>query len=344
MEVAQPKVADMRYVDRLGPEDLLEMYRLLRLTREFEDRLCALWGRGGAVELPHGSQGQEAIAIGACYGLHPQDQVLPSLRTRGAFIARGVPTSLQMAGIFGKVTGPARGKSTTHHMADPARGVLLGTGLIGSDIPVAVGAALAFKLQKLDHIVVNFFGDGAAQRGDFHEGLNFAGVFRLPVVFVLENNGYAEYTPLAKHFAGASFACRAEGYGFPGEQVDGNNVLAVYEAVQRAAVRARAGEGPTLLECMTYRYRSHCEARAPDYLRQPAEIAAWQEKDPIVRFEAVLTERGLLGDDVKQQVAAAAKAEIEAAIRYAEESPFPPVEELGEGAYAPEEPALVRGR
>jgi TPP-dependent pyruvate/acetoin dehydrogenase alpha subunit len=334
----------MEYAEKLESKDLLEMYRLLKLTREFEDRLCGLWGRGGVVELPHGSQGQEAIAIGACYGLRLQDQVLPSLRTRGAFIVKGVPTKLQMAGIFGKVTGPARGKSTTHHMADPEHGVLLGSGLIGSDIPVAVGAALAFKLQKKDNIVVNFFGDGAAQRGDFHEGLNFAGVFKLPILFMLENNGYAEYTPLEKHFAGTNFACRAEGYGFPGERIDGNDVLAVYEAVQRAAARARAGEGPTLLECMTYRYRSHCEGQIPEYLRDPAEIAGWQEKDPICRFEAFLVERGLLDQAVMDKVAAGAKAEIESAVRFADESSFPPTEELKTGAYAPEDPTMVGGR
>ncbi len=334
----------MAYIEKLQPKDLLEMYRLLRLTREFEDRLCALWGHGGVVELPHGSQGQEAIAIGACYGLRPQDQVMPSLRTRGAFIVKGVPTSLQMAGIFGKATGPARGKSTTHHMADPEHGVLLGTGLIGSDIPVAVGAALAFKLQKKDNVVINFFGDGAAQRGDFHEGLNFAGVFKLPIVFVLENNGYAEYTPLEKHFAGDNFACRAEGYGFPGERIDGQKVLVVYEAVQRAIARARAGDGPTLLECMTFRYRSHCEARAPEYLRDPAMVASWHEEDPLCQFEAYLMGCGVLDESGKESAATAAQAEIAAAVRYAEESPFPPAEELTAGAYAPEDPTLVGGR
>lgn len=334
----------MEYADKLEPHDLLEIYRLLMRTREFEERLCALWGHGGVIELPHGSQGQEAIAIGACYGLRPQDQVLPSLRTRGAFISKGVPTSVQMAGIFGKVDGAARGKSTTHHMADPEHGVLLGSGLIGSDIPVAVGAALAFKLQKKDNIVVNFFGDGAAQRGDFHEGLNFAAVFKLPILFVLENNGVAEYTPLKKHFAGSDFACRAEGYGFPGLRIDGNDVLAVYEAVQQAAARARAGEGPTLLECVTYRMRSHCEARPPEYLRDPAELASWQEKDPILRYEALLFERGLLDNAGKAEVVAAAQAELDQAIRFAEESPFPPAGELITGAYAPEDPALIGGR
>jgi len=334
----------MAYTEKLEPRDLLEMYRLLRLTREFEDRLCALWGHGGVIELPHGSQGQEAIAIGACYGLQPGDQVMPSLRTRGAFIVRGVPAKVQMAGIFGKVGGPARGKSTTHHMADPAHGVLLGSGLIGSDIPVAVGAALAFKLRKEDHVVINFFGDGAAQRGDFHEGLNFAGVFKVPIIFVLENNGFAEYTPLEKHFAGSDFACRAQGYGFPGIRLDGNDVMAVYEGVQQAISRARSGEGPTLLECVTYRYRSHCEARVPDYLRNPDELAQWQEKDPIRLFEAYLESKGLLDETGRQAVAALVKEEIAAAVRYAEESPFPPAEELEQGAYAPEEMVMVGGR
>ena len=334
----------MEYSDKLTTKDLLEIYRLLVLTREFEDRLCALWGHGGVVELPHGSQGQEAIAIGSCYGLRLKDQVMPSLRTRGAFIVKGVPTSIQMAGIFGKVTGPARGKSTTHHMADPGRGVLLGSGLIGSDIPVAVGAALAFKLQKTDNLVVNFFGDGAAQRGDFHEGLNFAGVFKLPIIFVLENNGFAEYTPLKKHFAGSNFACRAEGYGFPGIRIDGNDVLAVYESVQVAAARARAGGGPTLLECVTYRMRSHCEARTPEYLRDTAEVEIWQKKDPILRYQKILVERGLLDDVGKQATAEAAKRELDSAIRFAEESPFPATDELLGGAYALEDPALVGGR
>jgi TPP-dependent pyruvate/acetoin dehydrogenase alpha subunit len=334
----------MPYVDLLEPKDFLEMYRQLKLTREFEDQLCAHWGHGGVVELPHGSQGQEAIAIGACYGLLPGDQVLPSLRTRGAFIARGVPTSLQFAGIYGKVDGPARGKSTTHHMADPQHGILLGSGLIGSDIPIAVGAALAFKLQKKINVVINFFGDGAAQRGDFHEGLNFAGVFKLPVVFVLENNGYAEYTPLEKHFAGSNFACRAEGYGFPGERIDGNDVLVVYEAVQKAIVRARAGEGPTLIECMTHRWRSHCEARAPEYLRDPAEVNSWHSEDPIIGLENFLIQRGLLNPADCEGIEKMVKEEIDAAIRFAEESPFPPEEILVEGTYAAEDPILVGGR
>ncbi len=314
------------------------MYRWRVLTREFEDCICTLWGKGGVIELPHGSQGQEAIAVGVCYNLRREDQVLRSLRTRGAFIVKGIPMDQQMAGTFGKAPGAARGKSTTHHMADPSRGILLGTGLVGSDITTAVGAALAFKLQRRDNVVIDFFGDGAAQRGEFNEGLNFAGVFKLPVVFVLENNQYAEFTPVHKHFAGDDFACRAQGYGFPGLRIDGNDVLAVYEATQEAIARARTGKGPTLLECITYRQCSHNEVWRPEYNRDPAEMAAWLVKGPICRFEARLAQRGLLDDEAKVRIAADVKEEVAAAIQYAEDSPFPDPDELLDWAYAPDEP------
>jgi pyruvate dehydrogenase E1 component alpha subunit len=334
----------MGYANQLTEKDLTQMYRWMVLTRAFEDRICGLWGKGGVVELPHGSQGQEAIAVGACYGLRKQDQVMPSLRTRGAFLVKGISVRVQMAGVYAKVTGPARGKATAHHMGDAERGVLLGSGIVGASITVAVGAALAFKLQRKDNIVVDFFGDGAAQRGDFHEGLNFAGVFRLPIVFVLENNGFSEYTPLSKHFAGSDFACRAQGYGFPGIRLDGNDVFAVYEAVQAAVERARAGGGPTLLECVTYRYRNHCEVLPPEALRDPAEIEQWRAKDPIPRMRAQLVQRGVITDALLRKLHAEVEAEIYDAITYAEGSPFPAPEELYKDVYAPEPPELVVGR
>lgn len=334
----------MGYADQLTEKDVIQMYRWMLLTRAFEDRICGLWGKGGVVELPHGSQGQEAIAVGACYGLRQQDQVMPSLRTRGAFLVKGISARVQMAGVYAKVTGPARGKATAHHMGDTERGVLVGSGIVGASITVAVGAALAFKLQRKDNVVVDFFGDGAAQRGDFHEGLNFAGVFKLPIIFVLENNGYSEYTPLSKHFAGSDFACRAQGYGFPGLRLDGNDIFAVYEAVQAAATRARAGEGPTLLECVTYRYRNHCEVQPPEAFRDPAEIEQWRAKDPIARMRTQLMQRGILTDAIERKVTAEVEAEIDDAIKYAEESPFPAPEELYKDVYAPENPELVVGR
>ncbi len=327
-----------QYPEKLTDADLLAMYRWLLLIREFEDRTCSLASQGGVYEMPHGSQGQEAISVGACYGLRKQDLVLPSLRTRGALIVKGIPVRLQVAGMFGKVDGAVRGKSTTHHMADPDRGVLLGTGLIGSDITTAVGAALALRLRDTDNVVVDFFGDGAAQRGDFHEGLNFAGVFRLPIVFVLENNHFAEYTPLNKHFAGDDFACRAQGYGFPGLRIDGNDVIAVYEAVQEALTRARTGNGPTLIECVTYRLRAHNEVKQPDYLRDAEELEAWHKKDPITLFETKLQQRGLLDESAILEMRRGVSEEIDDAITFAEESPFPDASELMDHVYAPDHP------
>jgi TPP-dependent pyruvate/acetoin dehydrogenase alpha subunit len=334
----------MGYADHLTATDLVQMYRMLVLTRAFEDKVTELWTTGVIVEGHHGSRGQEAIAIGACHGLRADDQVMPSLRSRGAFFARGIPARVQMAGMYARATGPAKGKATSHHMADPARGVLLSSGLIGSSLTVATGAALAFRYQHRDAMVVCFFGDGGAQRGDFHESLNFAGVFRLPIVYVLENNGWAEFTPLSKHFAGTDFACRAQGYGFPGVRIDGNDVLAVHEAVQTAAARARAGEGPTLIECVTYRMRGHTESQHPNYLRDPAEVEAWRAKDPLARFRAELERRGVLGEDQRHAIDMEAAAEVEDSVRFAAASPPPSTDELYRDVYVPDDPALVAGR
>ena len=330
--------------DELTESDLVQMYRWLVRIRAFENRAGELWSRGILVESPHGSQGQEAIAVGACYGLHDDDWVLPSLRTRGAFLVRGVPARVQMAGMFAKATGPARGKTTAHHMGDVGRRILPGSAIVGAGITVAVGAALAFKLERKESVVVDFFGDGAAQRGDFHEGLNLAGVMKLPIVFVLENNGYAEMTPLAKHFAGPDFACRAQGYGFPGVRLDGNDVLVVHDAVQAAVTRARAGEGPTLLECVTYRQRGHSESHLPTELRDPAEIEEWRTRDPILRMRERLVERGMLGDALARTIEFEADAEVDDAVKFAEESPLPAVGEIYQDVYAPESPELVVGR
>jgi TPP-dependent pyruvate/acetoin dehydrogenase alpha subunit len=328
----------------LSPDDLLKMYRWMLLTREFEDRICGLWGKPGVVELPHGSQGQEAIAVGACFGLRSDDYVLPSLRGRGVFLVRGVSARQQMAGVFARVDGAARGRATAHHMGDPARGILLGSAIVGASITLSVGAALGIKLQHRDAVVVEFFGDGAAQRGDFHEALNFAAVFRLPVVFLLENNGFAEYTPLSRHFAGTDFACRAQGYGFPGQQVDGNDILAVYQAVQHAVTRARAGEGPTLLECITFRQRNHCEVETPATYRDAAEVERWHARDPLVQLRTTLVSRGILSDGLVEQVQREVSAHIDDAVRFAEQSPLPDPAECASDVYAPEPAGLVVGR
>jgi len=324
----------VRPSDGLSGEDLLEIYRWMLLTRAYEDRAQELWSKGLVVESLHGSQGQEAVGVGACYGLRPDDVILPSLRTRAAFLVRGVPVRNFLAGMLGKATGAAGGKATAHHMGMRDAGVLLGSAIVGASIPVATGAALAFQMKGEDRVSVCFFGDGATQRGDFHEALNFAGVLRLPVVYVIENNGYAEFTPIAKHFAGQNLACRAEGYGFPGVTVDGNDVLAVYDAVGEAVSRARAGGGPTLVECMTYRQRGHSSSHPPTEGRDPAEVEAWLQRDPINLFRAELEKRGLLGDGVLDRIRASVDTEIDEAVQFAVESPLPDPADLYTDVYA----------
>ena len=329
----------MRPSDGLGGADLLAIYRWMLLTRAYEDRAQEMWSKGLVVESLHGSQGQEAIGVGACYGLRPGDVVAPSLRTRAAFLVRGVPVRQFLAGMLGKATGAANGKATAHHMGRPQGGILLGSAIVGASIPVSTGAALAFQMRGEDRVSVCFFGDGATERGDFHEALNFAGVMKLPAIYVIENNLYAEFTPISKHFAGKSLAARAEGYGFPGVTVDGNDVLAVYDAVAEAAARARAGGGPTLLECMTYRQRGHSSSHPPTEGRDPAEVEAWLKRDPIDLFRAELGKRGLLEDGILERIKASVDAEIEEAVQFAIESPFPDPGELYKDVYA--SPELV---
>ncbi len=321
--------------DILSAEALVEMYRQMLLTRAYEDRAQKLWSTGVVVESLHGSQGQEAIGVGACHGLRADDVILPSLRTRSAYFVRGVSPRWFLAGMLGKSTGAANGKATAHHMAAPAHGVMLGSAIVGGSIPVATGAALAFRMQGRDSVAVCFFGDGAAQRGDFHEALNFAGVFRLPIVYVIENNGYAEFTPIEKHFAGKSLAMRAEGYGFGGSTIDGNDVLAVYDAVTEAVTLARTGGGPTLIECITYRQRGHSSSHPPTEGRDEQEVASWLKKDPIDLYRIELEQRGLLDDETNERIKHEVDAEIEDAVRFAEDSPTPDPGELYRDVYAP---------
>ena len=320
--------------EALTDVQLLAMYRWMMLTRRYEDRAQELWSTGLVVESLHGSQGQEAIGVGVCFALRADDVLTPSLRTRAAFLVRGVPVRQFLAGMLGKATGAANGKATAHHMGRPEGGILPGSAIVGAAIPVTTGAALAFQLRGEERVAVCFFGDGSAQRGDFHEALNFAGVMKLPVVYVIENNLYAEFTPIAKHFAGKSLAARAEGYGFDGVTIDGNDVLAVYDAAAEAVGRARAGGGPTLIECMTYRQRGHSSSHPPTEGRDPAEVEAWLRRDPIDRFRAELERRGLVDAERLEEIRASVDTEIEEAVQFAIDSPYPDRAELYRDVYA----------
>lgn len=320
-------------MEHLDTRDLLKLYEWMLLSRITEERMTDYHKHTPLPELPHSGIGQEAIAAGTVLDLRLDDQILPSLRTRGAFIFKGISSRTMMAGAFAKVTGAARGKNTSHHMGDPKVGVVAGSGVVAAHLPIAVGVALAAKLQKKDFVAVAYFGDGGSNRGDVHESMNMAAVMKLGVVFVCENNGYSISTPLDVHCAVRDIAVRAQGYGMPGVVVDGNDVLAVLAAAREAYARARAGEGPTLIECKTYRWLGHSE-RDPRDLRPAEEIAAWREKCPIKRLRDHLLSNGLADEATLDDIRARVAAEVDDAILFAEQSPLPPPEEAALHVYA----------
>ena len=317
----------------LTKADYLEMYRWLFLIRQTEARMVEYHHHSPLAELPHSSIGQEAISVGACYHLRPDDLVLPSLRTRGAFLVKGISSRQMMAGAFAKATGAGRGKNTSHHMGDRKAGVIAGSGIVAGHIPLGIGTALTAKLKKKDYVSVVFFGDGATNRGDFHEALNMAAIWKLPVVFICENNLYAISTPATSHLAIKDIADRAPGYGMPGVVIDGNDVLAVYEAAQKAYDRARAGEGPTFIECKTYRWRGHSE-RDPRDDRPPEEIEQWKQRCPLKKFKDYLLSEAIATEAELALLEEQGRAEVEDAIAFAEDSPFPPAEEALLHTYA----------
>jgi TPP-dependent pyruvate/acetoin dehydrogenase alpha subunit len=237
------------------------------------------------------------------------------------------------AGMFGRRNGSGKGVAPASHSGDNSIGLLAGTGLIGSGIPISTGAALAMKLQKKDGVALHFFGDGASNRGDFHESLNIAGAMKLPIVYVCDNNCYAMTVSAECAMAIKDIAVRAAGYGFPGLVVDGNDVLAVYEATQEAIARARRGEGPTLIECKTYRWMGHSIGDPQDYRKQD-EVEAWKKKDPLQKFENYLRQKKLLNDAKMKNVYTSVEEEIEAGVQFAESSPMPRGEDILACVYA----------
>jgi len=328
----------------LTDNDLLKMYRWMVLTRCFEERACDLQYKRNLPELEHASIGQEAIGVGACYGLRADDIVHPSLRTRSAFLLRGVTPDRAMAACYGKATGAARGKETSHHMGDMSLGLVAGSGVVGGSIAVAVGTALACKLLDTDRVTLCFFGDGASNRGDFHESLNLAAVQKLPVVFICENNLYALSTPASYHLPIKDVADRAGSYGIPGVVVDGNDVLAVYGAVETAVVRARRQEGPSLLECKTYRWRGHSERdlKQGKGNRPLEEIEMWMNRCPIKRLRDQLLAKSILKEKTVEEIEKEMVAVVDHAVEFAEQSPFPAPEEALNNVYAPQDGSVRR--
>jgi TPP-dependent pyruvate/acetoin dehydrogenase alpha subunit len=316
----------------LTPHDLIELYRLMLLSRRFTEHILKWYKEGRVPQGLHPSIGQEAVGVGACYGLRPTDWVIPSLRTSEAFFTRGVTMLQQLNAMFGNADSVSRGKETSHHAGYPALGILAGTGIVGGSIPVAVGAAHALRMQGSDGVVLTFFGDGASNRGDFHEALNLAAALKDPVIFLCENNLYAQKVPAAVAMAIKDIADRAVGYGMPGVIVDGQDVLAVHEATQSAIERARRGAGPTLLEVKTYRFLAHYPIF--DDERPADEVERWKQRDPIDLLGRRLRDQGLLSDAQAAALDQAILKELDEAISQAETTPMPAPEEVFSAIYA----------
>jgi pyruvate dehydrogenase E1 component alpha subunit len=311
----------------ISKETLLGMYRKMLTIRRFEERAAELYAAGRMPGFVHLYVGEEAVATGVCASLSDKDFITSTHRGHGHVIAKGGKTDLMMAELYGKATGYCKGKGGSMHIADVDLGILGANGIVGAGQPISVGAAFACKYKKTDAVAVCFFGDGASNRGTFHEAMNMASSFKLPVVFVCENNMYGISNYQKHHMNISDIADRAGAYGVPGVSVDGNDVIAVYEAASEAVARARRGDGPSIVECKTWRHRGHFEGDPGKY-KDPEEQKAWVAKDPIPRIEAKLIELGMATQADIDAMRAKVGEEIEAAIKFAEDSPEPGDDEL----------------
>lgn len=319
--------------------DLLQMYYYLRLTRTLEDRITALYRQGRILGGVYTSHGMEAIAVGYASALEQDDIIAPYHRDMGAFLIKGITPGEVIAHYLGKRGGPTKGKDGNVHMGDLKRGVFAFVSHLADNLPVATGAALAFRIRRERRVVVTNTGDGGTSRGDFHEAMNFASVRQLPVVFFCCNNQYAYSTPLKLQMALGDVAERAKAYGMPSEIVDGNDVAAVYLAAKRAVSKARAGDGPTFIECKTMRMHGHSEHDAAKYV--PRELLEeWKLKDPILKAEHLLRHLRYGNEDVFHEIGERVKKEIEAGVEFAEQSPLPEGGEVLDGVFAMEEEVL----
>jgi TPP-dependent pyruvate/acetoin dehydrogenase alpha subunit len=322
----------------VGKDKLLEMYRSMQRIRQFETKTRDL---ALANELPgfvHVSIGEEASATGVCAALRKTDRITSTHRGHGHLLAKGGELNRMMAELFGKRTGYCKGKGGSMHIVDYALGILGANGIVGGGLPIATGSALASVVAGKDDVTACFFGDGASNEGTFHESLNLAAVWKLPVVFVCENNGYGEFTPMQTVTSVRDIAQRAHGYNIPGFIVDGNDVMEVFRFASEAVARARAGEGPTLLECKTYRWEGHVVGEAAflgeGAYRPTAEVEAWKLKCPIVRYQQFLVSGGKIDKGELDRIDKETTAELEDAIKFARESALPDVSEVTDDVYA----------
>jgi len=314
-------------------EKLLLMYERMVKIREFEDRVRVLFAEGEVPGSVHLYLGEEAVAVGACTPLNDDDYITSTHRGHGHIIAKGGALDRMMAELYGRETGYNKGKGGSMHIAYPKLGILGANGIVSGGIPIATGAAMSSKVRKSGQVTVCFFGDGASNEGTFHESLNIASAYSLPVVYVCENNLYAVSTRQSRVRKVEDIADRSTGYGMPGVVVDGNDVIAVYEACKEAVDRARSGAGPTLIECKTYRWRAHFEGEVDTY-RPPEEVEAWIKREPIAPYEKLLLNQGVATEGELQVIKDAIIKELAEAVEFARKSPYPAPETALEDVWA----------
>lgn len=314
-------------------EKLLLMYELMLKIRHFEGRVRDLFGAGEMPGFVHLYLGEEAVAAGACAALEENDYITSTHRGHGHIIAKGGDVKRMMAELYGKATGYNKGKGGSMHIAAPGLGILGANGIVGAGLPIATGAGLSAKLRGTERVTICFFGDGASNQGTFHEAINIGSAFDLPVVYVCENNQYGVGTKQCDVRNVEDIADRAVGYGIPGLAVDGNDVIAVYEACREAVERARSGRGPTLIECKTYRWQCHFEGE-PDTYRPSEEVAAWKEREPLAPYRAKLIEQGVMSEGEADAIEDEVVQELDEAVEFARQSPLPEPETALEDLWA----------
>jgi pyruvate dehydrogenase E1 component alpha subunit len=316
----------------LSTETLMELYRRMRRIRAFEEKLVELVNAGRLAGFLHLCAGQEAVAVGVCAHLGDGDVIASTHRGHGHSIAKGVDLRAMMAELFGRTTGVCKGKGGSMHIADLDKGMLGANGIVGAGIPLVTGAALSAQVRKTGGVAVAFFGDGATNQGAFHESLNLAAVWKLPAVYVVENNGYGEATPMEFVTPVRDLATRAAAYAMPGVIADGMDFFDVHAKAGEAIARARRGDGPTLLECKTYRYYGHYVGDPLTY-RTKEEVEQWRRRDALALFEARTVAEGVMEPGNLRRIDAEVVAEIAAAVEAAEQAPVPEATELVTDVY-----------
>ncbi|AUM64803.1 pyruvate dehydrogenase [Brevibacillus laterosporus] len=315
-------------------QKLVDLLHQMWVIRFFDEKVDEFFAKGLIHGTTHLCVGQEATAVGAIAVLQPTDKITSTHRGHGHCIAKGADVNKMMAELFGRETGYCKGKGGSMHIADVEKGNLGANGIVGGGIPIAVGAALTSQMKKLGYVTISFFGDGASNEGSFHESLNMASIWKLPVIFFCENNQYGMSGPVTEMVNIENIADRSKAYGIPGVVVDGNDLLAVMNAVAEAAERARRGEGPTLIEAKTYRYKGHSKSDAKKYRTRDEELDWRKNRDCIRRLQDILIEKGLLTQEQAKEIEQQAKKEIEEAVVFAEKSPMPSLDTLEEDVYA----------